>query len=51
MTEKERQEMLSSYERWFALNGHTTGYDVSAIGFHNWLKEHHPELIKNDTNE
>ncbi len=37
---------MKQLEIWFSKNHSSTGFDCSAIGFHNYLKKYHPELFK-----
>ncbi len=37
---------LGKLEIWFARNHSSTGFDCSATGFHNFIKNKYPHLLK-----
>lgn len=41
-----KTDNLRELEDWFASHpNHSTVFDISAIGFYNWLIKHYPHLI------
>lgn len=46
-TELPKTDDIGYLQRWFASNYlRIKEFDLSAIGFHNWLKKYYPHLIE-----